>query len=75
MSTTGFSHDKDESVGSKSELDEPRWSIISFEKHEAVGLAYDIAVRKLNDLGSQGIPGLCIVTDAAAERVGRSRRQ
>ena len=52
-----------------SELDEPRWSVISFERTEAAGLTYRQAVRRMNDLDLQGIAGLCIVTDEAASTV------
>ena len=52
-----------------SELDEPRWSVVSFERTEASGLNYLQAERRLNEFDSQGVAGLCIVTDEAAARV------
>lgn len=52
-----------------SELDEPRWSVISFERTEFSGLTYVQAVKKMSGLDSQGIAGLCIVTDEAAARL------
>lgn len=51
-----------------SELLEPRWSVISFEKCEAGGLTYATALQKMAELESNRISGLCIVTDEAAER-------
>lgn len=51
-----------------SELLEPRWSVISFEKCEASGLPYSAALQKMAELESNKISGLCIVTDEAAER-------
>lgn len=51
------------------ELGEGMWSVISFEKREAGNLSYDSAVRKMDELRSKGVSGLCIVTDAAAERI------
>ena len=49
-----------------SELDEPIWAVVSFEKAEAMNLTYDDATTKLAELDRQGIPGLCIVTNQAA---------
>ena len=51
-----------------SELLESRWSVISFEKCEASGLTYAAALQKMDELESNKISGLCIVTDEAAER-------
>ncbi len=54
-----------------SELLEPRWSVISFEKCEASRLIYNDALGKMRALEKNGISGLCIVTDDAAAKVGR----
>lgn len=54
----------DEDVSS--ELNEPRWSVISFEKLEAKNLTYDEAAQKLTELVGDKISGLCIITDEAA---------
>lgn len=54
----------------KSELDLPRWSVISFDRCEASGLTYHQASEKVAELQSREVPGLCIVTDEAARRVG-----
>ncbi len=52
------------------ELNESRWSVISFEKCAAKNLSYDEAAQKLQELEQQDIAGLCIVTDETAERMG-----
>lgn len=51
------------------ELNEARWSVVTFEKCAAKNLTYDDASQKLQELKNQNIPGLCIVTDEAAERL------
>ena len=51
-----------------SELDEPRWSVISFERAEATGLSYPQAMALLSELDAHGINGLCVITDDAAKR-------
>jgi len=45
------------------------WSVVSFEKLEAKGLTYQEASELMAELGSRKVPGLCIVTDKAAERL------
>jgi len=50
------------------ELEQPIWSVISFDRHEARGLTYDEALGKLQSLDREHVPGLCIVTDEAAGR-------
>jgi len=50
-------------------LDEPRWSVISFDKCEAVSLTYKQAADFMSLLDARGIAGLCIVTDEAAKRL------
>ncbi|MBA2440243.1 MAG: hypothetical protein H0V50_06165 [Thermoleophilaceae bacterium] len=52
-----------------SELNDPRWSVISFEKSEATYLTYDEAALKSRELATDGISGLCIVTNEAAQKV------
>jgi len=66
---TTLSHDPAKTV--KSELDEARWSIVSFDRREANGLSYSEAAELMSKLYSDGVAGLCIVTDAAAERMSR----
>ncbi|HYJ89682.1 MAG TPA: hypothetical protein VEV84_00105 [Pyrinomonadaceae bacterium] len=55
---------------SESELDQPIWSVVSFERTEAAGLIYAAAAEKIAELEKQHVSGLCIVTEAAAARVG-----
>jgi hypothetical protein len=52
-----------------SELSDACWSVISFDRVESHGLAYEDAVELLQKLEQNGISGLCIVTDEAAENV------
>ena len=69
-------HDDPEPLGEpapimSSELDQPRWSVVSFDRREASGLSYDQAFDLVSDLDGRGIAGLCIVTDDAARRLKR----
>jgi hypothetical protein len=51
-----------------SELDEPRWSVMSFDECAASGLTYEEATKLLQQM-TNDLPGLCIVTDEAAQRI------
>jgi hypothetical protein len=51
------------------ELFEPRWSVITFESCAVRGLSYAEAITWMNKLKTQGLSGLCIVTDEAADRI------
>jgi hypothetical protein len=51
------------------DLDDPRWSVVSFEGRQAGGLKYSQASELLNELDAVGIAGLCIITDDAAARI------
>ncbi len=53
-------------VGSR--LDEPCWSVVSFDKLEAGGLTYAQAEELMSALDTESVPGLCVVTDEAAAR-------
>jgi len=55
----------------KSELDEPSWSVVSFDQIEAGGLTYRQAAELTLLLDSHGITGLCLITDEAAARMNR----
>jgi hypothetical protein len=55
--------------GPESDLDQPIWSVISFEQCEASSLTYEEAIEKLSELEKEQVAGLCIVTDEAAARV------
>lgn len=61
----------DPEIVSNSELDEPRWSLVSFDQIEAGGLTYRQAAELISLLESHGISGLCIVTDEAAARMNQ----
>lgn len=52
-----------------SELNAPRWSVVSFEKRVAKNLLYAEAVEKLAQFRARKISGLCVVTDEAAARI------
>ena len=54
-----------------SELNEPRWSVVSFEERAAQNLTYADAARKLAELAARKVAGLCVITDEAAERISR----
>ena len=68
MAVSKKSHVRELESG-RSELDEPLWSVISFDRCEASGLAYAEAEQKVAELEEQNVPGLCIVTNEAADRV------
>ncbi len=75
MNTVEFSQQNDShdeilaTEDRSSELLEPRWSVISFEKCEASRLIYNDALGKMRELEKNGIPGLCIVTEEAAAKL------
>lgn len=52
-----------------SELNEPRWSVVSFEARAAGNLIYAQATEKLAELAALKVSGLCIITDEAAARI------
>lgn len=54
---------------STSEINEPHWSVVSFEKCVAANLTYAEAVAEIERLRKQRVSGLCIVTDEAAARI------
>lgn len=56
-----------------SELDLPRWSVVSFDICEASGLTYHAAVKLRTEKEAAGVYGLCIVTDEAASHVATPR--
>lgn len=51
------------------ELNQARWSVVSFDKCEAAGLTYAQAERKMDELLAASVYGLCIITDEAAKKV------
>ncbi len=62
---------KNASAEITSEINAPRWSIVSFEKVEAKNLIYAEAGEKINQLEARKVSGLCIVTDEAAGRISK----
>jgi hypothetical protein len=52
-----------------SELNEPRWAVVSFESVVAHGLTYTEAKNRLEELQKQKLSGLCVITDEAAARM------
>jgi hypothetical protein len=61
--------EKKEIPTASSELDQPRWSVVSFDACEAGSLTYSAAVKMLGEKEAAGVYGLCIVTDEAAARI------
>lgn len=57
------------------ELQERRWSVISFSESEASGLTYAEAEQKMKELETQKVSGLCIVTDEVAARISKSKAE
>ena len=53
----------------ESELEEPLWSVISFERVEGTNLEYGAAERIMSELEDRGVAGLCLVTNEAASRI------
>lgn len=56
-------------VEEKSELEEPVWAVVSFDRVEAGGLTYAEAVRLLAELDRAGVAGLCVITETSASRM------
>ncbi len=56
-----------------SELREPRWSVVSFELRAAKNLTYAEAEQQIARMKKEGISGLCIITDEAAERIAAEK--
>ncbi len=54
-----------------SELEEPQWSVVSFDRIEAGGLTYRQAAELMILLDSHKLTGLCVVSDEAASRMNR----
>jgi hypothetical protein len=58
-----------DTVELENELNEPRWAVIGASDRTVRHLTYEQAVECRNVLDSEGIFGLCIVTDETAERL------
>lgn len=66
---TAVNSENGNGTGKMSEIAQPRWSVISFDRVELKGVSYAEAAVKMNELEAAGIAGLCIVADEAAERL------
>ena len=64
------SPDKTVSPEPGNELHARIWSVVSFEGVIENSLTYDEAAELRASLEQKKTPGLCIVTNAAAERIG-----
>ena len=53
----------------QSDLVEPLWAVISFDRIEASGVNFNQAVGIVEQLESKGVSGLCIITNDAASRL------
>ncbi|MCW5961205.1 MAG: hypothetical protein KIS76_13660 [Pyrinomonadaceae bacterium] len=51
------------------ELTEPLWSVVTFDICAASGLVYEQAIDLMEQLDSEGVSGVCIVTNETAERM------
>ncbi|REJ77373.1 MAG: hypothetical protein DWQ47_13380 [Acidobacteria bacterium] len=60
---------EDEAERSPSELHEKVWAVISFGGPVATELTFDEAVAKIAEVEGKDLPGLCIVSNDAAERM------
>lgn len=56
-------------VSEVSELDEPAWAVISFDRVKAGGLTHAEAVRLMAELDRAGVAGLCVIAETAAQRM------
>lgn len=57
------------------ELNERKWSVVTFENCAAGNLTYEKAVEELKKLAAEKVAGLCIVTNEAAERISNSGKR
>lgn len=59
--------DEPEVIGS--DIEQPIWSVVSFDRVEAGSLTYSQATQLIDELDAKRVAGLCIVTDAAASHI------
>lgn len=69
MAAQRTSQRKENKTEAPNELEAPFWAVVSFDGLEAGGLTYSAARKKMNELDSKRIAGLCIITDPAAGRL------
>ncbi len=58
-----------------SELTEEKWSVLSERGCEASSVTYEEAARRVRELTRAKICGLCVITDAAAQRLTQTKPQ
>ena len=63
------------SGGETGEMEEKQWAVISFRCVEATGLTYAAATDLISELEQKRVPGLCIITAKAADRVQTGQHQ
>jgi hypothetical protein len=57
-----------------SELNQPRWAVLSEHGREAAGLTYAEAAALVARLRAEDTSGLCVVTDEAAGHVAPPKK-
>jgi len=57
-----------------SELNQPRWAVLSEHGREAAGLTYEAAAALVLRLRGEDTSGLCIITDEAASNVAPAKK-
>ena len=57
-----------------SELNQPRWAVLSEYGREAAGMTYEAAAALVRRLRGEDTSGLCIVTDEAARNVAPAKK-
>ena len=57
-----------------SELNQPRWAVLSEHGREAAGLTYEAAAALVRRLRGEDTSGLCIITDEAASNVAPAKK-
>ena len=57
-----------------SELNQPRWAVLSEYGREAAGLTYEEATALVRRLRGEDTSGLCIITDEAASNVAPAKK-
>ena len=57
-----------------SELNQPRWAVLSEYGREAAGLTYEEAAALVRRLRGEDTSGLCIITDEAASNVAPAKK-
>jgi hypothetical protein len=61
--------ESDEPEAAVCEIEQPIWSVVSFDRVEVRNLTYSQAVKLVDELDAKHVAGLCIITDAAASKI------